>query len=182
MNETTSDKQGFKDIDKNFWAYEAITSLVEKGVISGYLDNTFKPNNDITREEFITILVKYLKLDTNADCNFVDVSKSRWSYSYIAAAYNAGIVTGNEMNMFNPDDKITRQDMAVVVARALNKTGGNSEPFADESMISEYARDGVKALKEAGIINGFEDNTFRPANNAKRAEAVTIIYKIYKGV
>ncbi|MBQ2890292.1 MAG: S-layer homology domain-containing protein, partial [Clostridia bacterium] len=101
MIETNPQVQnGFKDISKDFWAYEAITSLVEKGVISGYLDNTFKPNNDITREEFITILAKYLNLDTNANCDFADVSKSRWSYSYIAAAYNAGIITGNDMNMF----------------------------------------------------------------------------------
>ncbi len=182
MIETTpEEKQGFKDVDKSFWAYETINSLVEKGVISGYLDNTFKPNNDITREEFITILAKYLKLDTNAECNFTDVTKSRWSYSYIAAAYNAGIITGNEMNMFNPDDKITRQDMAVIVARALKLTGGSSEPFADEEKISEYARDGVKALKEAGIITGFVDNTFRPTNNSTRCEAATVIYKISKG-
>ena len=176
------EKQGLKDVSKDFWAYEAITSLVEKGIINGYSDNTFKPENDITREEFITVLVKYLKLDTNKECNFADVSNKRWSYPYIAAAYSAGIITGNEINMFNPEDAITRQDMAVIVARALNMTGGSSETFADEGMISDYAIDGVKALKEAGILNGFEDNTFRPVNNSKRAEAVTIIYKISKGV
>ena len=172
----------FNDMDKGFWAYNAVETLVNKGIISGYPDKTFKPENNITREEFVTVLVKYLGTDLNAECDFADIAKDRWSYSYIAAAYELGIINGDAEKMFKPEARITRQDMAVIVARALNLSGAEAEAFDDENTASDYAIDGIKALRAKDILNGFEDNTFRPFDNATRAEAATIIYKISKGV
>lgn len=159
------------------WAEEFIMTLVNLDAIKGYPDNTFKPNNNITRAEFATVLVRAFGLETESDKVFAD-TKSHWAKDFIATAATNGIVLGYDENTFGPDDLITREQMAVMITRALKISSQDSNiAFADKENISAWAKDSVAAAVEKGIIEGYPDNTFKPLGKATRAEAVTVIVK-----
>ena len=157
------------------WAQNNIIKLVNRGAISGYIDGTFRPDHIITRAEYVTVLLKAFQMEGEGERVFAD-TKSHWAKGYIAAAVAKGIDDGYDSTTFGPDDVITREQMAVMVARAANLVApGNKIPFADGDKISPGAVDRVAAAVEKGIIRGYPDNTFRPQGSASRAEAVTII-------
>ena len=112
--------------------------------------------------------------------DFADVSVNGWDYGYIKTAYSAGIITGISNTYFGAGENISRQDMAVIISRALRsagkETGGVSdEKFADDSAISDYSRDSVYALRKAGIMQGDSNGFFNPLKPANRAEAAKVI-------
>ena len=162
------------------WAQDYIKLLIEKQAISGYPDGTFRPDANITRAEFATILVKALNLQTRTGKVFAD-TLNHWAKDIISTAQAHGIINGYDAQTFGPDDYITREQMAVMIARAAglyNAAAGKY--FADSSEFSEWAVNAIAAISEKGIINGYPDGTFRPKNLATRAEAVTVITKILK--
>lgn len=165
-----------KDIAGN-WAEANIKSLVDAGAISGYPDNTFRPNNTITRAEFATVLVKAFGLEAKNGKVFSDTA-AHWAKDSIATANAYGIINGYSDAQFGPNDMITREQMAVMIAKAakLTDTTG-ARVFADQDAISSWAADAVAAASARQIINGYPDNTFKPQGNATRAEAVTVIVK-----
>lgn len=172
----------FSDIASVGWAKEAIELLAARGVISGKAQGIFAPNDNITRAEFVKILVGAFSLtDANASASFADVPRSHWAYKYIATASSKGIVNGIGNGMFGTDSNITRQDIAVLCYRLATSKGAQftqSGEFADESVISAYAKEAASKLKGAGIINGKELNNFDPVSFATRAEAAKIIYQL----
>lgn len=170
----------FSDIANVEWAKESIEALAEMGVLSGKGDGKFAPDDSVTREEFVKIIVAAFELeDTDAECDFVDVSKDSWSYSFIASANKLGIVSGDGAS-FNPKSGISRQDMAVIIHRVFEYLGaeikGDAIAFDDNSEISDYAKSAVEALTAAGIINGMGDGTFAPAGKVTRAQAAKVVY------
>lgn len=174
--------QAFNDIYSVPWATEAIEALASKGVISGKQIGIFAPNDNITRAEFVKILVGAFGLaEANSNASFADVPRSHWAYKFIATASSNGIVNGIGNGMFGTDSNITRQDIAVLCYRLAASKGTQftqSGEFADESVISVYAKEAASKLKGAGIINGKESNNFDPASFATRAEAAKIIYEL----
>lgn len=176
----------FSDLTEAEWARESILSLCDKGIISGYSNKTFRPNNNVTRAEFLkmTVMLFGIKAADGAENKFEDVKKTDWHYDYVYAALSNGIVDGVSETAFNPDGLITRQDMAVILYRAATfagKTYADGEIFfADKDSISNYAADAVSAFSKAGIINGY-NNMFNPTNTATRAEAAQILYNILNG-
>lgn len=179
-----AENTGFSDMTSSHWAYHYVKELVEKGIISGYDDNTFKPNNNVTREEFIKMIVGASGLyKPDAECSFSDVSPDAWYYRYVASAYTNEVVNGIDDRTFGVGNKITRQDVAVIAARILTRfnsdvSGSGEVTLTDFDTISDYAQDSVKLLNGMGIINGFDDGTFMPYNALTRAEAATIIHKL----
>jgi len=162
------------DIDGH-WAKDSIEHLIEMGAISGYPDNTFRPDNPITRAEFATVLVKAMGLPVAGSKVFAD-TESHWAKEAISTAYAAGIISGYNEQSFGPDDLITREQMAVMVAKAAGLTGAAPElEYTDSQQISAWAREFVARAAAEKLISGYPDNTFRPADNATRAEAVTVI-------
>jgi hypothetical protein len=156
------------------WAERQIRDLVASGVISGYPDGCFRPNQAISRAEFATMIVKTLGLSSSGTKLFAD-TRGHWGHYTIAAAYEAGIVSGYDSNRFGPDDPITREQMAVMIVRATGLTNRDSQlSFVDSRAISTWARSAVTRAAAQKIIMGYPDNTFRPANPATRAEAVSI--------
>lgn len=180
----TSDPYKFDDMRRTPWANDAVNYLVERKVISGYGDDTFRPENNITRAEFVTLAIKAFYGDSEMmDCDFDDVDKNAWFYPYVAAANNLGLVQGIGDNQFAPNANIVRQDMAVIIKNILDKTGRTSgaagaEPFGDENDIRSYALDAVNTLKAEKIVNGDQNNNFNPLANTTRAEAAVIIYNV----
>jgi len=175
------EKQMFSDVSDTHWAYASINQLCQKGAVSGYKDGSFRPDDPITRAEFITILVKALDLHATVTAqNFSDTA-NHWAQENIATAASLGIAGGYADGSFKPDELITREQMAVMAVKAAGVTAGFGETaFTDNEEISFWAKGSVLAAVDAGIMTGYPDNTFRPQGNATRAEAVCVILNLIK--
>ena len=174
----------FTDVDESFWANSYILALTAKNVINGYEDHTFRPNQSITRAEFVKILVAALFPDFEASGTpFDDVGESHWAYRYISFAYQNGLINGVDETHFSPDKSITNEEMAAVCSRTVKflKIGIPNqafEPFRDFNGISDYAKMPVTELRALGIIEGNEDHCFLPKHESTRAQTAKVIYRI----
>ena len=168
----------FSDIASVGWAETAITALAKQGVISGYDDNTFKPQQSIKREEFVKMVIAAAHIDLDKPaCKFDDVEQDKWYAQYVNAAYGEGIISGTSESDFGIGRGITREDMAVIMARLIDLEDGDSaEVFADDASISSYAKASIYKLYRAGKIAGVGDNKFAPKEIVTRAQAAKIIY------
>ena len=168
------EKENFSDISSH-WAKEYIEKLVADGAVNGYPDGTFRPDNTITRAEFIKLVCEIAGLTYGQGCNFSDVSENDWFYPYVSIAYEKGIVVGSG-NSFMPNNAISRQDAAVILHRYLKVgSSGAAGEYTDFDEISEYAVEAVSSLSSVNIIKG-DGNNFMPLRNLTRAEAVTLFY------
>ncbi|WP_099189055.1 S-layer homology domain-containing protein [Tepidibacter mesophilus] len=174
----------FSDVN-NHWAANQIKSLVNKGVVSGYSDGTFKPDNHITRAEFISLINKAFNLKLVYDINYKDVSSKDWFYEDLRKAKAKGYISGYEDNTIRPNNKITRQEVAVIMAKVLNKQYDNKgyvcENFKDSDKIADWSKKSIGSLVDSKNMSGYPDGTFGPEKYITRAEAVTVIYKKFKG-
>lgn len=167
----------FIDINSSHWAYSPVIYLAEKFILNGYLDGTFKPENNITRAEFAKIIVSATgSIDPYALSTFNDVDNKDWYYSYVSTAYSMGYITGYPNGTFRPNDNITRADICTIVNRVLKAENSSSSTFKDDSSIPLYAKDAVYALNSKGVINGYQDGSFAPLTFATRAQTAKIIY------
>ncbi len=170
----------FADVSQSHWAYTAVSYLADNFILDGYLDGSFKPENNITRAEFAKIIVSATNtFDAGAASEFNDVSETDWYYSYVSTAYKLGYITGYPDGSFRPNDNITRADICTIVNRALKAAPSNGIVFTDDNLIPSYAKDAVYALSAKGIINGFSDGTFAPTTYATRAQTSKIIYSAF---
>lgn len=171
----------YSDLSEADWAEKFVINLSERGIVSGDDNGRFYPNKPILREEFVKMLVKMLGIDTlYVGSNFADVPAEAWYYEYVSAAYANGIVAGVDDKNFGAGQNITREDMCVMLYRALAKYGvympkADGERFTDDDSLSGYARDGVYTLKSLGAVGGFADGTFAPKKSASRAETAKIL-------
>lgn len=168
----------FNDVPPGYWAYDDIAYMAGKGYIHGVGDGLFAPDREITRAEFTAILVNILGLNNGGRVPFADVPAGAWYYDSIARAYAGGLVKGLTSTQFGPEQPVTREEMAVFVARAAGLTatpGGTS--FADDASISPWARDTVAVAASKGLVRGYPDNTFRPQSRATRAEGVAMLLR-----
>lgn len=173
----------FKDVKSGAWYKKQVESLAAKGVVGGRGDNKFEPDANVTRAEFIKMLViAQGSYKENAACSFTDVSKNAWYYPYIASAVKAGIAKGTGDGRFSPDSLITRQEMAVMIANALGiKTVDNAEKYltaSDSSDISAFARNGMALCVMDGFLQG-SGNKLDPRGNTTRAMAAVVIYRYF---
>lgn len=160
---------------QDHWAQDSISKLIDKNAISGYPDGTFKPDKQISRAEFATILVKAFDLEKRAGQVFNDTAE-HWGKDAIATANAFGIVNGYSDTTFGPDDSITREQMAVMIVKAAKLTEAvESKTFADSQNISDWAKSSVDLATGNNLITGYEDNSFKPQGNTTRAEAATVI-------
>lgn len=176
----------FNDLKSYSWATHQIQVLASKGIINGTSDTTFNPQAFITRADFMVLLVKALDLNAVVDSNFTDVPADAYYYNQIGIAKKLGITTGVGDNSYNPKAQITRQDMMVLITRALMVSGKISSEgtadviakYTDKDQVASYAETGVATLVKEGIVVG-SNNIINPKGNASRAELAAIVYKIY---
>ncbi|MEQ8235477.1 MAG: Ig-like domain-containing protein [Syntrophomonadaceae bacterium] len=164
------------DISDN-WAFSQIFYLVDKGVVAGYADGTFRPNNPISRAEFITITNRAFGYVNTSAIQYTDVKTSDWFYGEIGKAKAAGYIAGFSDGSMRPNNQISRQEVAAIMARVLNlDTSGPGElSFVDADSIPDWSRNAIAAMVKAGYISGYPDGNFRPNNAISRAEAAVII-------
>ncbi|HHU76999.1 MAG TPA: DUF1533 domain-containing protein [Firmicutes bacterium] len=157
------------------WAFHGIQKLAALGVVSGYPDGSFRPDNDITRAEFVTLLTGIFQLESKPGGIFAD-TELHWARDSIASAVSRGIASGYGADIFGPDDPLTREQMAVMIVRAAKLLSSGGDPqFADSGSVSSWAVNALFTAAKNGIISGYPDNTFRPQGPSTRAEAVTVI-------
>lgn len=180
---TTPAQSGkFKDLSSAEWARKAIEALAEDGIISGYEDGTFGPNNKITRNEFLSILMRAFGLiDENAVYDFTDGDAGAWYAKAVASAKAKGIITGYADGSFGDGAYITREDMATFIYRMGKVAKAEGKSFADSDDVSEYAKEAVDSLVAAGVLNGMEDGTFAPKQVATRAQVAQVICTMLGG-
>lgn len=172
----------FTDLETVPWAYEAVTALANKGVLSGMGDGTFAPNEYVTRAQFCKMICTCFGIEADGNAEFTDVSKESWYYSYVTNLANAGVINGVGDGRFDPDGLITRQDIAVILARVISKMNyaipkdNATQIFADDNDIADYAKSSMYELFACGILTG-TDGKAMPCENATRAEAATLIYR-----
>lgn len=175
----------FTDVAEDAWYHDYVYDLVYRGVVNGMTATTYEPEGKLTRAQFVKLLACSLEeaetLKTYEGQHPFTDSEGHWAEAYIAWAKDKGIVEGVSATEFDPEAPITREQMATIFGRyalkqgiVLPKDAAPAESFPDADKISEYAREFVELMRIAGILNGYEDGTFRPQGNATRAEAAKL--------
>lgn len=175
----------FTDVPKDAWYHDYVYDLVYRGVVNGMTATTYEPEGKLTRAQFVKLLACSLEeaetLKTYEGQHPFTDSEGHWAEAYIAWAKDKGIVEGVSATEFDPEAPITREQMATIFGRyalkqgiELPKSENAAGSFPDADKISEYAREFVELMRIAGILNGYEDGTFRPQGNATRAEAAKL--------
>ena len=174
----------FNDTDSVPWAVSSIELFAEKGIVNGKTATEFCPNDNVTREEFVKMLVIMAGINTdNAEASFDDVNKNDWCYKYVAAAVNKGIVTGKSNNIFGAGEAVSREDAATMVYRATEKlwsitASADEYAFADDADIADYAKQAIRTMQSLKIVSGYENGNFMPKSNITRAEAVVMLHRL----
>ena len=177
-------KNDFSDLSSHKWAETAIYALRDKGIINGTSESTFEPERGVTREEFVKMLVLAMNaLDQNAKAPFADITDGAWYAPYVASAYNAKLINGITAETFGIGTGITREQLAVMIHRAILSKGeaqnaGTNSSFTDIDSVSSYAVDAVNYVSNAGIMNGMGDGSFAPQAVVTRAQAAKVIYEL----
>ncbi|USB32796.1 S-layer homology domain-containing protein [Paenibacillus sp. YPG26] len=160
------------------WAEKQIQSWLDNGSLHGFKDGSVKPNQTITRAEFIAFINRTFAFTDTADVKFTDVAASSWAYTEVAKAVKAGYITGYADNTIHPNAPITREEAAAVVFKVLGLQEGDAgalKQFSDVSQIAAWSKGSVAAAVEKKILKGYPDGTIGPARSLTRAEAITLI-------
>ncbi|MGC5324001.1 S-layer homology domain-containing protein [Brevibacillus sp. SYSU BS000544] len=178
----------FTDVPRSHWAYEAIMDMADRGIISGYNDRTFRPDNKITRAEFAKIMIAAADIDIDRSHSvsqtFKDVSKRHWAFYYVelAKSYLTGYKSGSSY-LYKPDEYAVREDIAVALVRLMGYDRTQNadldllDNFRDEDDISKALRPYIALAIKNELIKGFNDRTFRPLAPITRAEAASLLYR-----
>jgi len=179
------------DIDGH-WAEGYIQELGNRNIMGGYGEGVYLPNKNITRGEFTTLILRSLNISTqNYTSPFKDVNKGDWYYSDVVTAAQSGLVSGTTATTFSPEKAITRQDIAAIIKRALERKNIKSiesiDSFLDEQKISPYAKPSVKHLQYLEIVSGKvkgpnDKYYFKPLDNATRAEAAVMLVRMLQAI
>ncbi|MET3505307.1 leucine-rich repeat protein [Halalkalibacter oceani] len=156
--------------------------------IEGYPDGTFRPNESVTREQMATMLGRYLGSEEDErEGWFVDISDEHWAYHEISVVQRNGIMNGYEDRQFRPEEEITRAQMAVIAYRWMHEQREDCCPDKGEGTVilyedvsqNHWAKEEIDAISQWGLMEGFGDNSFRPAAPLTRAQAVTVLNRLF---
>ncbi len=174
----------FSDVSSNYWAGQFIQELAQRGVIAGFPDGSFRPEEPVTRAQFAAMINKaFQKAQERQATNFVDVRNNFWAYSAIQQAYTTGFLSGYPGNRFEPNQNIPRQQVLVSLANGLDYAASNDaesilQYYNDSSSISNYARAPIAAATEKQIVVNYPNvNFLNPQQTATRAQVAAFIYQ-----
>lgn len=170
-------------IDKDYeghWAQATIEKWLNAGKVSGYPDGSYRPDEYVTRAEFVRMVNGIIDYNEKTGITYKDVTANDWFYDYISVAQNLGYISGYSAEGFGPNDNITREQAASIAARIqyLADNSAGIEKYTDKDEISEWAKEALGAASNAGFIGGYEDGSLRPLNFLTRAEALTMLDNI----
>jgi exopolysaccharide biosynthesis protein len=172
---------------KDYWAATYVDYLYAAGITTGYGDGTFRPNQNITRQQFAAMLFRYLGLDASQYADlpmpFADGDQiSGYAVTAVKALYSIGVINGTMQNgklYFNPTSSLTRAQAAAMIGRTQEKGFATVElTFSDAGSIPSYATYYIQTMAAQGILGGYGDNTFRPNANITRGQMAKILYNL----
>ncbi|KAB7707424.1 S-layer homology domain-containing protein [Bacillus aerolatus] len=160
----------FADLSENHRFYKEMSFLENKGIISGYPDDTFRPDGEVTRAAAAIMIGRALGLNgVQRATKFSDVGADQKASGYIASAVERGIISGFQDGKYHPNEFVTRGQMAIFLSRAFKLTEEAAAPFSDvSSSMTIYPH--VKRIIAENLTSGYEDNTFRPNVKVTRAQ------------
>ncbi|WP_372813328.1 S-layer homology domain-containing protein [Paenibacillus sp.] len=181
----------FTDVPTTHWASKYISEMASRKVLEGYPDGKFRPENQVSRAEFATIIVKASGLQAKKVnySSFSDVKTTDWYSPFIEAVkdYMTGYRTADGSYIFNPTAPALREDITVALVKLkgydVSRLANQSiieAMFQDYAGISEAAKDYVAVAVENGLVSGYQDETFRPQASITRAEAATLLWRAYQ--
>ncbi|MBQ9267858.1 MAG: S-layer homology domain-containing protein [Clostridia bacterium] len=169
----------FSDVSSSHWASKSITRLSAEEIINGDGNGNYRPEDEVSRAEFVTMLMRVFEPEAKANLSsYKDVDSNAWYYDYIAKAVAMPAITGDSESSMRPEDSISRQEAMVVINRIMELVASdeaNLERFSDYNTIASWAKDAVTALTEGGYVNGYEDGTVRPTRYITRAEVAKLL-------
>lgn len=183
-------ERSFADLEGH-WSRAEVEQLASKLIVSGVSAESFAPDRNITRAEFAALLVRGLGLTPAQGANFIDVDDQAWYAGEVAAAEKAGLVNGYADGSFRPNAAITREQIAVMLARALQVAGADTPEipadgllarYIDDNSISGWARASIALAVEAKIMQGTAESALLPARSATRAESAAMLARLLKYV
>ena len=184
-NTSSNASETFTDISASSWYYDAVNKAYNKKWFSGLSENTFGPDNNMTRAMLVTVLGRFDNTVINTTSNeFTDVPSDMYYAPYVSWAKQSNIVNGITETEFAPNSDITREQLAVMIYNYLKyknvdmSSAINTTEFTDNTEISSWANEAVNAVKALGIVNGRPDGSFNPKGTATRAEIATILSNI----
>lgn len=177
---------GYRDISSH-WAKTEIVRLSQKGIIKGFADSAFRPDQTVTRAEFATMLIQSIRAkgfqisSYTGSSKFKDLTRRHWAYNNMMMAYRLGILKGYTNNTIQPNKPLTRAEMAAMVARAqsLMVVKRSSSSYRDVAP-SHWASPAIEAITSRGWSKGYPGSLFKPNKYATRAEMVVLLSKAYK--
>lgn len=146
------------------WAQATIEKWLNEGRVAGYPDGSYKPDNKVTRAEFVKMVNGIIDFNKMSSITYEDVPSSEWYYDYIRIAQSIGYISGYSSSEFGPNDPITREQAASILARIqyLKNNAAGADKFSDKNSLSTWALEAVGAASEAGFISGYVDGSFNP--------------------
>lgn len=180
-----NNEKSFEDIE-GLYSEKQILDLANREIVNGTAANTFTPNNKITRAELAVMIARALDLQPAQTTTFTDV-KGKWYESAVQANYEVGIITGTANDTFSPNEFVTREQGAVMMARALKYVDENVQltkiyPYEDGAKISKYSAEDVFLLRELNIMTGSENNKFNPKDYLTRAQMAKVLHGTLKHI
>ncbi len=182
--DVASDAVAFADLSADDWAYDAIMVLVEKGIVSGDDEGTIRPDGNVTREEVakMMIVARGFEIGSDAALDIADPeSVADWAKGYMATAIEKGIISGYEDGTVKGNSVVNRAELATIIVRSLNASIDNFDEtsFADVTTDDWYAKY-VECAKTLGVVNGYEDGTFKGEATVTRREAFAMVQRLVK--
>ncbi len=173
----------FADTDiTGHWAEITLTKWVDLGLLTGFPDGTVKPDNSVTRAEFVKMIQNAMGLTAKGGANFTDVSTSDWYYDAIATAVSNGVASGFPDGSFLPKATVTRAQAAMFGANLIGVTsGGSVANYTDAGSIPEWAVDAIATMTAKGYMEGLPNGSFNPNGNLTRAQAVSFLERVREG-
>ena len=160
----TTDKI-FADVKENVWYTEAVQRWGQTGIITGYEDHSFRPQQAVTRAQLAAIIDRIFGLeDTTYAKQYDDIDKDKWYEGSVSRVSSAGIMNDFD-NKFNPDAPATREELAYAFANAYKLTGDKTKTFNDHEAISSWAVEAVDALVEKGYMVGMPNESLNQKDN-----------------
>ncbi|MFB9329162.1 S-layer homology domain-containing protein [Paenibacillus aurantiacus] len=178
-SETMSETAAKSDI-AGHWAEKEIADWAASGLVNGYGEGRYKPDQTITRAELATLINRAFQFKATSSATFADIKDSDFFYKEIMKAFAAGYLKGGEQGRIRPNATITRAEAAVMLVRAfsIQADANETSTFKDAASLPAWSQSAVQALAEGGYIEGFTDGTFKPANSLTRAEAVVMLRQL----
>ena len=171
-----------KDISEH-WAKKEINQFISSGYVNGYEDGTFRPDNSITRAEFVKLVNKYFGFNNKEDIKFSDINTNDWYYNDICIASKSGYINGYEDKTFKPNKTITREEVSKILISIKNKQDNvydKLNKYPDKNKVSNWAKPYVEGAIEQGYLKGNDLGFLNPTNNITRAESITILSRVSK--